>query len=122
MAKLIWSIVKEIFNLEYCASSLEDLSCLWLQGKGPLPSNLLMFVFAGLAWALWITRNKMAIEKVFPKTPSDVIYVVISLMQEWSHQLKEKDKERVDQILNNVLSWMKNFRPNVILLSDVSEV
>jgi hypothetical protein len=38
----------------------------------------------------------MAIEKVFPKAPSDVIYVVISLMQKWSHLLRGKDKERVD--------------------------
>jgi len=62
----------------------------------------------------------MAIEKVFPKAPSDVIYVAISLMQKWSHLLRGKDKERV--ILENILSWMKNFRPNAILLSDVSDV
>jgi hypothetical protein len=53
LARLIWSTVKEIFNLEFCPSSLEEFSCIWLQGKGPLPSNLLMFVFAGIAWALW---------------------------------------------------------------------
>jgi hypothetical protein len=35
----------------------------------------------------------MAIEKKFPKAPSDVIYVAISFMQKWSHLLKEKDKE-----------------------------
>jgi hypothetical protein len=64
----------------------------------------------------------MAIEKVFPKAPSDVIYVAISLMQKWSHLLRGKNKERVDQILENILSWMKNFRPNAILLSDVSDV
>jgi hypothetical protein len=100
-----------MFNLDYCPSSLEDFSC-----------SLLMFVFVGFAWTLWITRNKMAIEKVFPKAPSDVIYVAISLMQKWSQLLRGKNKERVDQILENILSWMKNFRPNAILLSDVSDV
>ena len=64
----------------------------------------------------------MAIEKVFPKAPSEVMYVAISLMQKWSHLLRGKDKEQVDQILENILAWMKNFRPNAILLSDVSEV
>ena len=103
-------------------SSLEDFSCFWLEGKGPLPSHLLMFLFAGFAWALWTTRNKMAIEKIFPKAPSDVLYVAISLMQKWSHLLKEKDKECVDHILKSVLSWMKDFRPSAILLSDVSEI
>ena len=95
LAKLIWSIVKEIFNLEYCPSSLEDLNYLWQQSKGPLPSNLLMFVFAVFAWALWITRNKMAIEKVFPKAPSDVIYVAISLMQKWNHLLRRRTRNRL---------------------------
>jgi hypothetical protein len=56
----------------------------WLQGKGPLPARLLMFIFADLAWALWTTRNKMTIEKNFSKTPTDVIYVALSLMQQWS--------------------------------------
>jgi hypothetical protein len=30
-----------------------------------------MFVFAGLAWALWNARNKMAMEKQFPRRPTD---------------------------------------------------
>jgi hypothetical protein len=47
----------------------------WLQDKGHLPLRLIMFTFAGFAWALWTTRNKMAIEKMFPKAPTDVIYV-----------------------------------------------
>ena len=37
-----------------------------------------MFMFAGFSWAIWTTRNKMAIEKKFPKAPSDVIYCAIS--------------------------------------------
>jgi hypothetical protein len=46
-------------------------------GKEPLPSWLLMFLFA---WTFWITHNKMVIEKVFPKSPSDVMYVAVLLM------------------------------------------
>ena len=58
--------------LEFVPRSLQEFSENWLHGKGPLPSRLVMFVFAGFAWTLWVTRNKMAIEKVFPKVPSDV--------------------------------------------------
>lgn len=28
---------------------------------------------AGLFWVIWKTRNKIAIEKKFPKTPTEVI-------------------------------------------------
>jgi hypothetical protein len=50
-----------------------------MQGKRPLPNRLVVFFFAGFAWALWTVRNKMA--KTFIKAPTDVIYVAISLLQ-----------------------------------------
>jgi hypothetical protein len=122
LAKLIWGVIRDIFHLDSCPSFLEDLSFTWLQGKGLLPSHLLMFLFAGIAWALWTARNKMAIEKHFSKAHSDVMYVGISLLQKWSLLLKEKDKERIDHVLKTVLNWMKSFCPSRILLSDISVI
>jgi hypothetical protein len=52
------------------------------------------FFFAGFAWTLWTTRDKMAIEKHFPKAPTDVIYDALSLMQKWSIMLKEGERKR----------------------------
>jgi primosomal protein N' len=80
-----------------------------------------MFFFAGFAWALWNTRNKMAIEKIFVKAPTDVIYMAISFMQRWSVLLKEKDRDRVAQALEAILSWMKNFKPKTTTATDVFE-
>jgi hypothetical protein len=59
---------------------------------------MIMFMFAGFAWAIWMTRNKMAIEKKFSKAPSDVIYCAISLMQKWRLLLKEEDMKLFDQV------------------------
>lgn len=69
-----------------------DFTSTWLQGKGPFPKCLIMFIFAWFSWALWIIKNKMAIEKKFPKAPTDVLFVAISLMQKWSILLKEEDQ------------------------------
>ena len=77
------------------------------------------FLFAGFAWTLWITRNKMAIENVFPKAPTDVIYTAVSLMQRWCVLLKEKDRERIMQVLEAILNWLKNLRPNSTSATDV---
>jgi hypothetical protein len=63
LAKFVWGLLMNVFSLESCPASLEILSVTWLQGKGPLPSRLMLFFFAGFAWALWIMRNKMTIEK-----------------------------------------------------------
>jgi hypothetical protein len=82
----------------------------------------MLFFFAGFAWALWITRNKMTIEKTFIKSPSDVIYMAISLLQRWSMLLKEKDRERVTQALEAIKEWMKNFRPTTTTATDVFEI
>lgn len=31
-----------------------------------------LFIFAGVMWAVWRTRNKMAIEQKFPKQPIEI--------------------------------------------------
>lgn len=33
-------------------------------GQGPLPRRLIVFGFAGFAWALWTCRNKIEIKKM----------------------------------------------------------
>jgi len=95
---------------------------LGLRGKGTFPARIIIFVFSGFAWALWTTRNKIAIEKMIPKAPTDVLYIALSLMQKWSVKLKEKDQDRIMQIKNSITSWLKAFKLNSIPLSDVMEI
>jgi hypothetical protein len=102
--------------------SLKSLSENWLLGKGPLPKRLIMFIFAGFSWALWTTRNKMAIEHKFPKSPTDVIFLALSYLQRWAVLLKEADRERLETIKGEILSWMKTFKPNDMLCSDIVEL
>lgn len=98
-----------------------DLSSGWLQGKGPLPPRLLLFIFSGFAWSLWTTTNKMAIEKKFPHSPSEVIYLAISYLQKWSILLKEGDRRCVEQVEKKILAWLKNFTPTSLISTDVIE-
>jgi hypothetical protein len=81
-----------------------------------------MFIFSEFAWALWTTKNKVAIDKMFPKAPTDVIYVAISMMQIWSVKLKEKDQDRIMQTKDSITSWLKTFQPSNVSLSDVVEI
>jgi len=121
LAKLVWEIIAEIFQLSSYPTSWEDFCGSWLRGKGPVPARLIIFLFSGFMWALWTTRNKIAIEKMIPKAPTDVMYIAISLMQKWSVKLKE-DKDRIMQIKDSIASWLKTFKPNNVLLSDVVEI
>jgi hypothetical protein len=64
----------------------------------------------------------MAIEKSFIKSPTDVIYVATSYLQRWSILLKEEDRERVLQVLEAILNWLKNFKPTSTSATDVFEI
>jgi hypothetical protein len=120
IAKFVWSIIGEVFRISV-PRSLDDLS-LWIQGKGPFPSRMIMFMFAGFAWAIWTTRNKMAIEKKFPKAPTDVIYCAISILQKWRLLLKEGDKKFFDQAKDDIMKWIKGFQPSKYSMSDILEI
>jgi len=87
-----------------------------------MPSRLIVSFFEGFAWVLWTTRNKKAIEKSYPTSQTNVLYVSISLMQRWSVLLKEKDKEHATQVMLSILGWLKNFRPSAFMASDVFEI
>jgi hypothetical protein len=81
-----------------------------------------MFIFAGFAWAIWTTRNKMAIEQRFPKALADVIYVALSLLQTWSVLLNEVDRQRVLHVRDDIMNWMKSFTPNLLESTDIFEI
>ena len=114
--------LKEIFPGISFPKSLMDFSETWLQGKGPLSLCLIMFVFTCFSW-LWTSRNKMTIEKKFPKAPTNIIYVALSLMQKWSILLKEADREKLLHIKDAIMmSWMEKFTPSTMVVTDVCEI
>ena len=43
-------------------------------------------------------------------------------MQKWSVKLKGEDQERIMQIKASITRWLKSFKPNEILMSDVLEI
>jgi hypothetical protein len=61
----------------------------------------------------------MAIEKIFIKSPNEVIYTAISLLQRWTVLLREKDRDRVEQALEAIRDWMRSFKPTT---TDVVEL
>lgn len=81
-----------------------------------------MFLFAGLLWAIWTTRNKMAIEKKFPKNSIEVLIHGISFLQKWEILLKEEDRCKVEEARTQMVSWCRSFAPSREQVSDVFEL
>jgi hypothetical protein len=91
-----------------------------LSSNPSLPYRLSLFLFAGLAWALWNSRNKMAIEKRFPSNPLDVIRSSVLFMQKWLLLLKESDREITGKVLNKVKGFIGDFDLSESAASDIA--
>ncbi|CAN6285209.1 unnamed protein product [Urochloa humidicola] len=122
LAKFTWCCLRDIFELGGFPTSWQDLQGRWFSRKLNLPKHTSLFLFAGVAWALWNVRNKMAIEKSFPNNPLIVIRRAITFLQKWRPLLKTSDGERVNGILEKMEVWLGSYRLNSFLLSDIVEL
>lgn len=76
--------------------------------------------FAGFLWSCYRIRNKMAIERQFPK-PSDVMYSGLLYLQKWKTLLKEKDLKLVEEAMCKLMTTLKNLEP-ASYVSDIVEI
>jgi len=52
-------------------------------GRGlKIPKRFALFLLAGVAWGLWVNRNKMTIERSFPRDPLQVLCTGIAFFAE----------------------------------------
>jgi hypothetical protein len=64
----------------------------------------------------------MSIEQKFPKTPTDVVYLTLSYLQKWSILLKDADRDHMEAINGEIMGWMRSFKPNEVMTSDIIEL
>lgn len=72
--------------------------------------SAIVFSYTALARTLWHVRNKMAIEKTFPKHPIDVTYNFISYMQRWRVLTKGNAQLKIDKVIDRGRPWLRDFR------------
>lgn len=90
LAVYAWCIFRDCFGWSQIPNSISDVWARMPSGKCIGSKSLDIFFFAGFLWSCWRIRNKMVIERQFPK-PSDVMYSGLSYLQKWKILLKEKD-------------------------------
>ena len=81
--------------------------------------DLKLFSFAITWWVLWLTRNKMRMERKFPNQPCDVLFSILSKMQRWGILLRASERESFEEIREKLGAWVGNFNKN---LSPVEEL
>ena len=99
----------EAFGWRRCPDSLEDLHRYWLDLRGVNNYNIYLLSFATLAWTLWKTRNKMAVERILPKQPSEVVFQFMSCLQRWRVIVRKEDRQGLDEVLSTLEGWLRRF-------------
>ena len=64
----------------------------------------------------------MAIEKIFPNNPIDVIYSGVSYLQKWWRLLKPVDQEKLIGVVEVVRSWLNGYSLNLVVSSHIVEI
>ncbi|CAL5087727.1 unnamed protein product [Urochloa decumbens] len=76
----------------------------------------------GVLWALWLGRNKMAIEKTFPSTPLVALRSGLIFVQKWKSLLKPEDAGKITKVLEKAQGWMGNFSLSTAAFTDIGEI
>jgi hypothetical protein len=69
-------------------------------------------LFLAQSWALWNTRNKLAIEKKVISNPADIIYKIIILLQLWSLKFKAREKEGLNWMAQELRELYVHLKPS----------
>jgi hypothetical protein len=101
-ARFLWSFVAEALGPEWQALDLGEFLEVHANRSGKR-RRLFWFVFASMTWTLWTTRNKMVIEHIFLRRASDSIFKFLAFMQQWYPLCRQRDKERLDSMLEDLL-------------------
>ena len=96
LARFAWSAVRAATNTNWDPRSAADLAAIVASTMGG-SKRVLWSCLGALAWAMWLTRNKIAIEGIFPSHPANILYKCNILMQQWSLLAKHKDADKMKQ-------------------------
>jgi hypothetical protein len=102
-ARFLWSFLQEALGPEWQASVLGEFIEAHANNTGRR-RRLFWLVFAALTWTLWTVRNKMVIERIFPRRASDSLYSFLALLQQWYPLCRQRDRERLDGMLEDLLA------------------
>ena len=87
-----------------------------------MPIRFSMLLFAGIPWALWNTRNKMAIEHITSRSPLQVFHHGIIFVQKWCQLLKATDQDKMREVVERLKAWALAFASSNTIVTDIFEL
>jgi hypothetical protein len=110
LAKFAWSVLRQLLGCNWCPANFAQFHAI-LSGFSGYARKLLWVLFLAQSWALWNTRNKLAIEKKVISNPADIIYKIIILLQLWSLKFKSREKEGLNWMAQELRELSVHLKP-----------
>jgi hypothetical protein len=98
---------------------MDDLDLNWLQEGFGVSFQVGLACFTGVAWAIWLTRNRMCMSSSFLNNPLDIIFLCLSFVKRWRILAGREAKALMERFLEVRLMKAKEFKPSGVKLSDV---
>jgi hypothetical protein len=111
LAEFVWAFASEALGWNGYPKSITELITDWLPGKFGASFQTGHSCFAGMALAIWMTRNNMCMRKAFPDKSTDVIHLGLPFVQKWKILMKELERSKVEALMASMMQHSKNFRP-----------
>ena len=65
-------------------------------------ARVFWIAFATFGWSLWTTRNKFTIEHLFPNCPSNCLFRMVVIVEQWSLLVKVVDVGVVTLVVSKI--------------------
>jgi hypothetical protein len=91
LAKFMWSVVRQLFDCAWSPANFPQLYAIVANLLGG-QRRVVWALFAAQSWALWLTRNKLAIESKLINHPADLIFKTLVFLQLWTPAARHRDQ------------------------------
>ena len=108
LPKFVWACFKEILGWDQVPQNLFHMLDHWIPLGCP-EYDLKFFAFVIVAWALWVTRNKIRLQQLFPRSPISILFKSASFMQRWSVLLREANRGKLRTQASVLRAWVATF-------------
>jgi hypothetical protein len=97
-AQFIWAVLRQLLGCNWRPANFPQFHAILSSFTG-FTRCILWVLFLAQSWALWMTRNKLTIERKVISHPADIINKSVIFLQLWRPKFKDRERDG--------LSWME---------------
>jgi hypothetical protein len=94
----VWCWVRDCLGWRSIPTSLDDFQARVLGAPGEKGNKLLIFLLAGVSWALWRTRNDWVFDDFLVNHPKQIAHRAFGFLQYWCPLSTKEARTRAEEL------------------------